>query len=157
MALKIRLARAGSKKRPFYHIVVAENTAPRDGRFVEKVGSYDPRLPSDHVARIILKGERIEHWLKNGAKATERVALFLGKAKLAPMPAQPNRPQKSAPGKKATERTAAKEAKVAELKEAEEKAKAEKAAAKKAEKEAVKEAENAEVPAKEDTAKAEGA
>lgn len=130
MALKIRLARAGSKQRPFYHLVVAENTAPRDGRFVEKVGTYDPRLPSENAARIVLKADRVKHWLSVGAQPTERVALFLGKADLAPMPKQPNRPQKSAPGKKATERAEAKKAKEAAAKEALEKAKAEEKAAK---------------------------
>ncbi len=114
MALKIRLARAGTKKRPFYRIVVAEATAPRDGRFVEKVGTYDPRLPSDNLLRVVLKKDRIEHWLSVGAKPTERAALFLAKAEMIPAPAQPNRPQKAAPRKKALERKAEKEAKQAE-------------------------------------------
>ncbi|TGW14738.1 30S ribosomal protein S16 [bacterium NHP-B] len=114
MALKIRLARAGTKKRPFYRIVVAEATAPRDGRFVEKVGTYDPRLPSDNLLRVVLKKDRIEHWLSVGAKPTERAALFLAKADIIPAPAQPNRPQKAAPRKKALERKAEKEAKQAE-------------------------------------------
>ena len=143
MALKVRLARGGTKKKPFYRIVVAEVTAPRDGRFVEKVGTYDPLLPKEHAARVVLKAERIQHWLKVGAKPTERVALLLGHAKLAPMPKQPNRPQKSAPGKKAQERLAEKEAKQQEAKE-----KAE------AEKKAAKEAADAEAKAKKEAAAA---
>ena len=128
MALKIRLARAGTKKRPFYRLVVAEATAPRDGRFVEKVGTYDPRLPKDNAARVTLKDERIKYWLSVGTKPTERVALLLGKAKLAPMPEQPNRPMKSKPKKKAQERAlekADKEKALKEAKEAEAKAKKE--------------------------------
>lgn len=114
MALKIRLARGGSKKRPFYRIVVAEATAPRDGRFVERVGSYNPILPSDHADRVILNAERIQHWISVGAKPTDRVARFMGQAGLAPMPTRNADPKKSAPGKKAQERmkeeAAAKEA-----------------------------------------------
>lgn len=74
MSLKIRLARAGAKKRPYYHIVVADSRSPRDGRFIEKVGSYNPMLPADHADRIRLVDERIKHWLSNGALATDRVA-----------------------------------------------------------------------------------
>jgi small subunit ribosomal protein S16 len=107
MALKIRLARAGAKKRPYYHIVVADSRSPRDGRFIEKVGSYNPMLPSDHADRVKLKGERIAHWLGNGAQATDRVAKFLGHAGLAPMPVFPEQPKQSAPKKKAQERAAA--------------------------------------------------
>jgi len=107
MGLKIRLARAGAKKRPYYHIVVADSRSPRDGRFIEKLGSYNPMLPSDHVDRIRLQEERIRHWLGEGALATERVAKFLGRAGLAAMPAIPERPQRSAPKKKAQERAAA--------------------------------------------------
>ena len=114
MALKIRLARGGSKKRPFYRIVVAEATSPRDGRFVERVGSYNPILASDNAERVVLNGERIQHWLSVGAKPTDRVARFMGKAGLAPMPQYNTDPKKSAPGKKAQERmkeeAAAKEA-----------------------------------------------
>lgn len=83
MSLKIRLSRAGAKKRPYYHIVVADSRSPRDGRFIEKVGAYNPMLPSDHADRIRLDGERIQHWLSNGAQATDRVARFLGNAGLA--------------------------------------------------------------------------
>src|SRR6478609_3475502 len=80
MALKIRLARAGAKKRPYYHIVVADSRSPRDGRFIEKVGSYNPMLPAEHADRVRLQAERLQHWIGNGAVATERVARFLGKA-----------------------------------------------------------------------------
>ncbi|MXP63588.1 30S ribosomal protein S16 [Roseomonas sp. M0104] len=107
MALKIRLARAGAKKRPYYHIVVADSRSPRDGRFIEKVGSYNPMLPSDHAERIRLQDERIKHWLSNGAVATDRVAKFLGKAELAPMPTYREQPKQSAPKKKAQDRAAA--------------------------------------------------
>jgi len=107
MGLKIRLARAGAKKRPYYHIVVADSRSPRDGRFIEAVGSYNPMLPSDHADRVRLKDERISHWLKEGALATDRVAKFLGKAGLAPMPVFREQPIQSVPKKKAQERAAA--------------------------------------------------
>ncbi|MFM7414254.1 MAG: 30S ribosomal protein S16, partial [Alphaproteobacteria bacterium] len=86
MGLKIRLARAGAKKRPYYHIVIADSRSPRDGRFIEKVGSYNPMLPSEHADRIRLQEDRLKHWLGNGAVATERVARFLGRAGLIAMP-----------------------------------------------------------------------
>jgi len=104
MGLKIRLARAGAKKRPYYHIVVADSRSPRDGRFIEKLGSYNPMLPAEHDDRLRLQGERILHWLGQGALATERVAKFLGKAGLTPMPVYREQPVKSAPKKKAQER-----------------------------------------------------
>lgn len=107
MSLKIRLSRAGAKKRPYYHIVIADSRSPRDGRFVEKVGAYNPMLPSDHADRVRLNDERIKHWLEKGAQATERVARFLGNAGLAPKPAYREQPKKSAPKKKAQERAAA--------------------------------------------------
>jgi small subunit ribosomal protein S16 len=104
MALKIRLARAGAKKRPYYHIVVADSRSPRDGRFLEKVGSYNPMLPAEHEDRVRLRDERIQHWIGQGAVATDRVARFLGRAGLAPMPAIREQPVKSAPKKRAQER-----------------------------------------------------
>jgi small subunit ribosomal protein S16 len=107
MGLKIRLARAGAKKRPYYHIVVADSRSPRDGRFIEKLGSYNPMLPADHTDRIRLQDERITHWLGEGALPTERVARFLGRAGLAPMPAFREQPVQSAPKKKAQERAKA--------------------------------------------------
>jgi small subunit ribosomal protein S16 len=110
MGLKIRLARAGAKKRPYYHIVVADSRSPRDGRFIEKLGSYNPMLPAEHADRVRLQPERIQHWLSNGALATERVAKFLGHAGLAPMPVWKEQPIQSAPKKKAQERATAAEA-----------------------------------------------
>ena len=104
MGLKIRLARAGAKKRPYYHIVVADSRSPRDGRFIEKLGSYNPMLPQEHADRVRLQDERIQHWMSHGALPTDRVAKFLGKAGLTPMPAIREQPIKSAPGKKAQER-----------------------------------------------------
>ena len=107
MGLKIRLARAGAKKRPYYHIVVADSRSPRDGRFIEKVGSYNPMLPADHADRIRLQNERITHWVSQGAVATDRVAKFLGKAGLIEAPELREQPKQSAPKKKAQERAAA--------------------------------------------------
>ena len=107
MGLKIRLARAGAKKRPYYHIVVADSRSPRDGRFIERLGSYNPMLPSDHAERVRLLDERLKHWISQGAVATDRVAKFLVKAGLAPMPVFAEQPKQSAPKKKAQERAAA--------------------------------------------------
>jgi small subunit ribosomal protein S16 len=109
MALKIRLARGGSKKRPFFQIVIADARSPRDGRFVEKVGTYNPMLPQESQERIRLNTDRIKYWLSVGAQPTDRVALFLGKAKLIEMPAIRQTPQKSAPKAKAQERLKAEE------------------------------------------------
>ncbi|HEX3347431.1 MAG TPA: 30S ribosomal protein S16 [Acetobacteraceae bacterium] len=107
MGLKIRLARAGAKKRPYYHIVVADSRSPRDGRFIEKVGSYNPMLPADHADRLRLENERVTHWLSQGAVSTERVARFLGQVGLTPMPSWNEQPVQSAPKKKAQERAKA--------------------------------------------------
>ncbi len=107
MGLKIRLARAGAKKRPYYHIVVADSRSPRDGRFIERVGSYNPMLPADHAERVRLLNDRITHWVGEGAVATDRVARFLGNAGLIPMPKWNEQPQQSAPKKKAQERAKA--------------------------------------------------
>ncbi|WP_421993952.1 30S ribosomal protein S16 [Roseococcus sp.] len=107
MGLKIRLARAGAKKRPYYHIVVADSRSPRDGRFIEKLGSYNPMLPAEHADRIRLQEEKIKEWIGKGALATDRVAKFLGKAGVIPMPVFPEQPKQSAPKKKAQERAAA--------------------------------------------------
>ncbi|MFC4623760.1 30S ribosomal protein S16 [Daeguia caeni] len=104
MALKIRLARAGSKKRPYYHIVVADVRAPRDGRFIEAVGAWNPMLPKDGE-RVKLNAERIQHWIAQGAQPTDRVLRFLDQAGLAKRPAR-NNPIKAVPGKKAQERIA---------------------------------------------------
>lgn len=107
MATKIRLARGGSKKRPYYRIVVADIRAPRDGRFIEKVGSYDPMLPKDSENRVTLNVERIQHWLAAGAKPTDRVHRFLDAAGL--LKREPrNNPKKAELGAKAKERVEAK-------------------------------------------------
>ena len=107
MALKIRLARGGAKKRPFYRGVVAEASAPRDGRYVERVGTYNPMVPKDHEQRLILNGERISFWMSKGAQPTERVHKMLASAGLMAAPALRDQPKKSAPGKKRAEREAA--------------------------------------------------
>ena len=105
--LAIRMSRHGTKKRPFFHIVVADSRSPRDGRFIEKLGSYNPMLPQDHAERVRLQSDRILHWVGQGAVATDRVARFLGHAGLAPMPTYKEQPVKSAPKKKAQERAKA--------------------------------------------------
>lgn len=112
MSLKIRLARGGAKKRPFYRIVVADSRMPRDGRFIERVGTYNPMLPKEHPERVNLKTERIQHWLSVGARPSDRVAKFLGGAEILPMPVPREQTKKNLPKAKAQER----------LKEAEEKA-----------------------------------
>ncbi len=107
MALKIRLARGGAKKRPFYAIVVADSRSPRDGRFIERLGTYNPMVDQGHVERLTLKEERIRHWLGVGALPTERVARFFGDAGLVDKPARRETPAKSAPKAKAQERAKA--------------------------------------------------
>jgi small subunit ribosomal protein S16 len=107
MALKIRLARGGAKKRPFYRIVVAEAASPRDGRYVERVGTYNPMVPKDHEQRLTLNGERISFWMTKGAQPTERVHKMLASAGLMDAPVIRDQPKKSAPGKKRIEREAA--------------------------------------------------
>jgi len=104
MALKIRLARGGAKKRPFYRIVVADVRSPRDGRFIERLGTYNPMLKRDDPARVVLKTERIEHWLGCGAIPSDRVAHFLGAAEIRPVPAVPQHTKKNQPKKKAQAR-----------------------------------------------------
>ena len=106
MALKIRLARGGAKKRPFYRIVVAEAASPRDGRYVERVGTYNPMVPKDHDQRLILNGERISFWMSKGAQPTDRVHKMLASAGLMEAPVIRDQPKKSAPGKKRAEREA---------------------------------------------------
>ena len=146
MSLKIRLARGGSKKRPHYSIVVADVRSPRDGRFIEKLGTYNPLLPKDGE-RVSFDKERVEHWLSKGALPTDRVLRFLdaeGMMKREPR----NNPQKAQPGKKAQER-------VAEKAQAEEDAKAAAAEAEEAAKAAAEApAEEAEAPAEEAAAEA---
>lgn len=113
MSLKIRLARGGSKKRPYYHIVVADARSPRDGRFLEKLGAWNPMLAKDDAKRIELNAERIQHWIDNGAQPTDRVLRFLAEAGVAQREAR-NNPEKAKPGKKAQERAAEKAQKVAD-------------------------------------------
>jgi small subunit ribosomal protein S16 len=113
MPLKIRLARGGAKKRPFYRIVIAEATAPRDGRFIERVGSWNPILPKDSPDRVVLDEERVKHWLSVGAQPTDRVLRFLDERGLAKRTAK-NNPKKAEPGKKAVERAEEKRKKAEE-------------------------------------------
>jgi len=97
--LKIRLSMGGAKKRPVYKIVVADSRFPRDGRFIEKVGFFNPLLPKTKKERVNLEVERIKHWIEKGAKPTLRVSRILGEAKIYPMPPQGNNPQKAIPKK----------------------------------------------------------
>lgn len=102
MALAIRLARGGAKKRPYYRIVVADSRMPRDGRYIEKVGSYNPMLPKDDEKRVQFSEERIQHWIGQGAKPSDRVSRFLEAAGLAEKKVR-NNPNKAKPGQKALE------------------------------------------------------
>ena len=104
MSLKIRLTRGGAKKRPFYSIVVADARSPRDGRFIEKLGTYNPLLPRDHAQRLTLVKERIDHWLKVGAQPSDRVAKFLAQAEMMKPRERREQPKKSAPRAKTQER-----------------------------------------------------
>jgi small subunit ribosomal protein S16 len=113
MAMKIRLARGGSKKRPFYRVVAADSRMPRDGRFIEKLGTYNPLLPKDSEERVKLNVERVQHWLAQGAQPTDRIARMLEAAGVTPKTAR-NNPKKAVPGKKAQDRADAKAAKEAE-------------------------------------------
>ena len=109
MSLKIRLTRAGAKKRPYYRIVIADSRSPRDGRFIEKVGVYDPMKSKDDPARVQLETDKISAWLAKGAQPTDRVLRFLDAAGLMKRQAR-NNPEKAQPGKKAQERAAARAA-----------------------------------------------
>ena len=129
MALKMRLSRGGRKKAPYYHIVVADARAPRDGRYVERVGSYNPLLAKGDEKRVILSTDKVQAWLDKGAQPTERVAILLGQAGIIPMPEQTNRPQKSKPKAKAQEMAREKEEKLKAKAEAEAAAKEEAAQA----------------------------
>ncbi|TNJ41122.1 30S ribosomal protein S16 [Phaeobacter sp. B1627] len=117
MAMKIRLARGGSKKRPFYRIVAADSRMPRDGRFIEKLGTYNPLLPKDSEERVKMDMERVQAWLDQGAQPTERVARMLEAAGVREKPARSN-PKKGTPGKKAQDRADEKAAKAAEAADA---------------------------------------
>lgn len=104
MAVRIRLSRGGSKKRPFYRIVAADSRAPRDGKFIEKLGTYNPLLPQGHEQKLIVDGERVKHWISVGALPTERVEKLLASLGLVAAPAFRQQPVKSAPKAKAVER-----------------------------------------------------
>ncbi len=118
MALSIRLSRGGRKKRPFYRIVVADKRMPRDGRYIEKLGTYNPLLEDSNENRVQLVEDRIKYWLGEGAQPSERVAIFLGKAGLIDMPAVPNRPNKAEPSEKTKLKLADKQEKLEAAKEA---------------------------------------
>ena len=118
MAVKVRLARGGSKKRPFYRIVVADSRMPRDGRFIEKVGTYNPLLAKDSEDRVKMDVERIQYWLGQGAQVTDRVSRFLEAAGVIEKKDRAN-PKKGTPGKKAQERAKAKADKAAAAADAE--------------------------------------
>jgi small subunit ribosomal protein S16 len=107
MSLSIRLTRGGAKKRPFYRIVVADSRSPRDGRFIERLGHYDPMVEKGDPKRIVMDVDRMKHWLSVGAQPSERVARFLGEAQLIPMPKWNETPKQSAPKAKAQERAKA--------------------------------------------------
>lgn len=117
MAMKIRLARGGSKKRPFYRIVASDSRMPRDGRFIEKLGTYNPLLPKDSEDRVKMDMERVQHWLDKGAQPTDRVSRFLEAAGVVEKKERANM-KKAQPGKKAVERAEEKAAKAAAAAEA---------------------------------------
>ena len=117
MAMKIRLARGGSKKRPFYRIVAADSRMARDGRFIEKLGTYNPLLPKDSEERVKMDMERVQYWLGQGAQPTDRVSRFLEAADVLPKKERANM-KKAEPGKKAQERAAEKAEKAAAAEEA---------------------------------------
>jgi len=144
MPLRIRLSRGGAKKRPYYRIVVADSRMPRDGRFIEKIGSYDPMLPKDDEKRIQFDSERVKHWLGMGAQPSDRVARFLGQAGVIATPAIREQTKKNQPRAKTQER----------MREEEERRKAAEEEAKQAAAEPAAEepaAEEAEAPAEEET------
>ncbi len=124
MAMKIRLARGGSKKRPFYRVVAADSRMPRDGRFIEKLGTYNPLLPKDSEERVKLDLDRVKYWMDQGAQPSDRVSRFLEAAGVVAKKER-NNPEKAVPGKKAQERAEEKAAKAAEAAEAPEEAAAE--------------------------------
>ena len=117
MAMKIRLARGGSKKRPFYRIVAADSRMPRDGRFIEKLGTYNPLLPKDSEERVKMNLERVQYWIGQGAQPTDRISRMLEAAGVIEKKERSN-PKKGTPGKKAQERAEEKAAKAAEAAEA---------------------------------------
>ena len=111
MTVRIRLSRGGSKKRPYYHIVAADQRAPRDGRYIEKLGAYNPLLPQDHKDRLVLDTEKVSAWLSKGAQPTDRLQKLFANLGLCAAPKISEQPKKSAPKAKALERIKEKEAK----------------------------------------------
>ncbi len=150
MALAMRLSRGGRKSRPFYRIVVADKRMARDGRYIERLGTYNPLLAKDDANRVNLNEERIKHWLGEGAEPSYRVAVFLGKAGIAPMPATPNNPNKGQPSEKTKMRVADKAEKKANAAEAAKQAEADAKAAAEEAKNAPAEDVSAEATAKEE-------
>ncbi|OPZ77185.1 MAG: 30S ribosomal protein S16 [Alphaproteobacteria bacterium ADurb.Bin438] len=118
MSVKIRLARGGSKKRPFHKIVAADSRAPRDGKYIEKLGTYNPLLPKEHELHLSINSERVQYWLGVGAEATDRVAKLLSGLGLTKAPAVTEQPKKSAPKAKAQKRLEEEAAKKAAAEEA---------------------------------------
>lgn len=156
MSLSIRLSRGGSKKRPYYRVVVADARSPRDGRFIEKIGTYNPLLAKDSPERVKLDADRARHWLGVGAQPTDRVARFLDAAGVKERTAR-NNPQKGEPGDKAKERAEERAAKLAEAEEARAAATAAPEPETVPEAEAAPEAEAEAAPAEETAAEAEAA
>jgi small subunit ribosomal protein S16 len=113
MSLKIRMTRGGTKKRPFYGIVVADGRSPRDGRFIERIGTYNPMLAHDNPERVKFDAERMKHWLSVGAQPSDRIAIFLHKAGIGPAPVRHEQTQQHLPKKKAQERAQASKEKAA--------------------------------------------
>ena len=159
MSLRIRLSRGGAKKRPFYRIVVADSRSPRDGRFIEKIGTYNPMVARDHADRLVIKEDRVKHWIGVGALPSDRVARFLGDAGLVEKPAVPaNQTKQDKPKAKALERqkeqadkaTAAAEAAAEAAAAPAEEAPAEEAVAEAPAEEVVAEEAAAEAPAEEE-------
>ncbi len=148
MALKIRLSRGGAKKRPFYRIVVADSRKPRDGRFIERIGHYDPMLPKDDPKRVVLNEERVRHWLGRGAQPSQRIAIFLSRVDIVPRPAIPEQTKQHLPRAKTLERMKEAEEAAAAAAEAA-KAEAESAEAAPAEEAPAEEAAAEEAPAEE--------
>jgi small subunit ribosomal protein S16 len=144
MSVRIRLSRGGSKKHPFYRVVAADQRAPRDGRFIERLGSYNPLLPQDHQDRLVLDVEKVKSWLAKGAQPTERLQKLFANLGICDAPKIGNQPKKSAPKAKALER----------IKEKEEKARAEAEAKAQAEAEAKAAAEAAAEATTEESAEA---
>ena len=145
MSLRIRLSRGGAKKRPYYRIVVADSRSPRDGRFIERLGTYNPMLPKDNGDRIILKEERIKYWLSQGAQPSDRVARFLGHAEIIQLPDRSEQTKQHLPRPKTLERLAETETAAAAAAEA-----AAEAAAAPPEEEPAEEAATEEAPAAEE-------